>query len=149
LGRLYVKLRADEALGRLVLPLLADLLSCCSEAYEEMPAGAATAALPSGVALGNGPHASVMPASGVEPNHQAGRGVLAGRGCCSAAEVAGAVVCSLEGMASSCVQQSTDKWLYDQALQLLLSMYREPSKVGLQVALSMWWRWLLTLHYST
>jgi hypothetical protein len=47
------------------------------------------------------------------------------------AEVAGAVVCALEGMASVCVQRGRDQWLYDQALQLLMTMYREPSQVGL------------------
>ena len=41
------------------------------------------------------------------------------------------MVCALEGMASVCVQRGRDQWLYDQALQLLMTMYREPSQVGL------------------
>jgi hypothetical protein len=32
-------------------------------------------------------------------------------------------------MASTCVQQSSNTWLYEQALQLLLMMYREPTQV--------------------
>jgi len=113
-----------------VLPLLADLLSSPSESLRSN----ASKGEHSCAASGSGPWerdaCSRDACKWCGPGNLAGRGALAGRGCCSAAEVAGAVVCSLEGMASSCVQQSSDKWLYDQALQLLLSMYREPSKVS-------------------
>jgi hypothetical protein len=33
-------------------------------------------------------------------------------------------------MASTCVQQSSNTWLYEQALQLLLMMYRKPTQVS-------------------
>lgn len=48
---------------------------------------------------------------------------------CSA-EMAGALVCALEGMAAAAVKHSDGAWVYTQAVQLLLKLYREPTQVG-------------------
>jgi hypothetical protein len=120
LGRLYVKLQADAALGQLLLPLLADVLcqgampSRSSSTGSGMSSGAAAAG---GAGAGGSAHSSSEDGAGSKWQQ-----VLS-------AEVAGAVVCALEGMASTSVQQSSNTWLYDQALQLLLMMYREPTQV--------------------
>jgi hypothetical protein len=121
LGRLYVKLQADAALGQLLLPLLADVL-CQGAAPSRSSAASAGLSSSSGAAGGIGAGSSAQGSSedGVGGRRQQGL----------SAEVAGAVVCALEGMASTCVQQSSNTWLYEQALQLLLLMYREPTQVS-------------------
>lgn len=118
LGRLYVKLAANTALGQLFLPLLADVLSRSNEAS----LGISTTGLTIGQAISQ--TLSIGGAAGASAAGNRAAGQL------SAADVAGAVVCALEGMASACVQQDKDTWLYDQALQLLLMMYRDPTPVG-------------------
>lgn len=45
-------------------------------------------------------------------------------------EVAGAVVCALEGMACASAQTGESGWVYEQALQLLLKLYKEPTMVS-------------------
>eukprot|EP00878_Enallax_costatus_P012821 GHUV01013388.1.p1 GENE.GHUV01013388.1~~GHUV01013388.1.p1 ORF type:complete len:2087 (+),score=705.77 GHUV01013388.1:215-6475(+) len=120
LGRLYVKLADDPTLGQLLLPLLADVLSRSNEAS----LGMSTTGLTIGQAI-----SQTLSIGGAAPAAGGSNAV----GQLSAADVAGAVVCALEGMASACVQQSKDTWLYDQALQLLLMMYREPTPLSLQL----------------
>jgi hypothetical protein len=48
---------------------------------------------------------------------------------CSA-EMAGALVCALEGMAAAAVKHSDGAWVYTQSVQLLLKLYREPTSVS-------------------
>jgi hypothetical protein len=66
------------------------------------------------------------------------RGRGAAPGGALAPEVAGALVNALEGMACACAMAGGGRgvggegdWSYDQALKLLLKMYREPSVVGM------------------
>jgi hypothetical protein len=121
LSRLYVKLQADAALGQLLLPLLADVLCQGATPTRSSPGGAgvsSSASAAGGVGAGSSAHSS------------SDDGVLGRRQQGLSAEVAGAVVCALEGMASTCVQQGSNTWLYEQALQLLLVMYREPTQVS-------------------
>ena len=47
---------------------------------------------------------------------------------CSA-DMAAALVCSLEGMAVAGAQHKDGSWVYEQALQLLMKLYREPTVV--------------------
>lgn len=115
MGRLYAKLEADKTLGQLLLPLLADLLTSSSSSVSSRSTTGSIA----GLAL----PLSSAGAAGAEA------GGAAATGQALPAEVAGAVVCTLEGMASVCVQRGQDQWLYEQALQLLLTMYREPTPV--------------------
>jgi hypothetical protein len=100
----YARLGADPALGALVVPLLCDPLI----------GGAADAPSP-------GPR----PRAGSRPQGPA-------------PEVAGALVNALEGMACACAMAGgarsgggggEGEWSYDQALKLLLKLYREPSAV--------------------
>ncbi|KAF8068220.1 PI4KA1 [Scenedesmus sp. PABB004] len=128
LGRLYVKVQADAALGRLLLPLLADLLT------RSVAPGPGARALSGSGAGGGGAGGGGAGADGADGGDADGGwdgGYGAGQPL--AAEVAGAVVCALEGMASACVAAGRDTWLYDQALQLLLLLYREPSPMSLQL----------------
>lgn len=115
LGRLYVKLSADFTLGQLLLPLLADVLSRCSTDCSR-----------------RGSHSTSTPGQTISQTVGTadGRAGAVVHVPLATADVAGAVVCALEGMASACVQLGRDTWLYDQALQLLLMMYREPTPVG-------------------
>lgn len=131
MGRLYCKLEADNTLGQLLLPLLADLLTSSNSSSVSTRSNLtslASLALPlQGVAGGAG-----AAAGGGGGGYAAGDyGVAAGAagGNALPSEVAGAVVCALEGMSSVCVQRGRDQWLYEQALQLLLTMYRTPSPV--------------------
>jgi len=120
MGRLYAKLEADKTLGQLLLPLLADLLTSSSSSVSSRSATGSIA----GLAL---PISSAGATGAGAAGAEAGRPAAAGQAL--PAEVAGAVVCALEGMASVCVQRGQDQWLYEQALQLLLTMYREPTPV--------------------
>jgi hypothetical protein len=120
LGRLYVKLQADAALGQLLLPLLADVL-CQGATPSRSNAGGAGGGSSGSSAGGIG--------AGSSAHNSSDDGAFGRRQQGLSAEVAGAVVCALEGMASTCVQQSSNTWLYEQALQLLLMMYREPTQV--------------------
>jgi hypothetical protein len=121
LGRLYVKLQADAALGQLLLPLLADVL-CQGATPSRSSTGGAGGGSSGSAASGIG--------AGSSAHNSSDDGAFGRRQQGLSAEVAGAVVCALEGMASTCVQQSSNTWLYEQALQLLLMMYREPSQVS-------------------
>jgi hypothetical protein len=121
MGRLYAKLEADNSLGQLLLPLLADLLTSASSAVRSTT-GSITAAAGAGAG-----------AAGVAD----GAAAAAAAAQATPAEVAGAVVCALEGMASVCVQRGQDQWLYGQALQLLLRMYREPGPVSSQCSVGL------------
>jgi hypothetical protein len=125
MGRLYVKLEAENTLGQVLLPLLADLLtsSSSSSTPSTRSGTGALAGLASTLSTGGAPSPAVE-------NAQSGARAAAAGGQATAAEVAGAVVCALEGMASVCVQRGRDQWLYEQVLQLLMRMYREPSQVG-------------------
>lgn len=96
-----------------MLPLLSDLLTSSTNSLN-----ANTAASTDGAFLIDGGGGAAAAAAGAAGQPQV-------------AEVAGAVVCALEGMASACVQNSGDPWLYEQALQLLLTMYREPTAVSM------------------
>jgi hypothetical protein len=123
MGRLYVKLEAETTLGQLLLPLLADLLTSSSSSTPTTRSGTSSlAGLASTLSTGG----ALSPA--VEHGQSGAAATAAGQA--TAAEVAGAVVCALEGMGSVCVQRGRDQWLYEQALQLLMRMYREPSPVG-------------------
>jgi hypothetical protein len=122
LGRLYVKMQADATLGQLLLPLLADVL--CQGAMPTHSSTTGTGLSGSGSAAGSAGGGAIAHSSSDD-----GAGGRWHQGL--SAEAAGAVVCALEGMASMCVQQSSNTWLYDQALQLLLMMYREPTQVRL------------------
>lgn len=128
LGRLYVQSQADPVLGKLLLPLLADVLS---------PTASRSSVSSSHHTFGSagGAAGALALAAGTRSADGGSGGVLNGLGVCGrgaglTAEVAGAVVCALEGMASACVQHYKDIWLYDQALQLLLLMYQEPTPVS-------------------
>lgn len=116
MGRLYAKLEADNSLGQLLLPLLADLLTSASTAVSSTRS--TTGSIAAGAAGAGGAGAAE------------GAAAAAAAAQATPAEVAGAVVCALEGMASVCVQRGQDQWLYGQALQLLLRMYREPGPVS-------------------
>lgn len=122
MGRLYAKLEADNALGQLLLPLLADLLTSSSRPVSTRSSTSSIA----GLALAVGAAGAVS--SGTSGGADSASAAAAGQA--SPAEVAGAVVCALEGMASVCVQRGRDQWLYEQALQLLMTMYREPGGVS-------------------
>uniref|UniRef100_A0A383V936 1-phosphatidylinositol 4-kinase n=1 Tax=Tetradesmus obliquus TaxID=3088 RepID=A0A383V936_TETOB len=126
LGRLYVKLQADATLGQLLLPLLADVL--CQGA---MPSRSSSTGAGLSSSSGGGAASAAGAGAGSHSSSEDGVGGRWHQGL--SAEVAGAVVCALEGMASTCVQQSSNTWLYDQALQLLLMMYREPTQLSLQL----------------
>jgi hypothetical protein len=123
MGRLYAKLEADTTLGQLLLPLLADLLTSSSRSVATRISTGSIA----GLALAVG--AAGAASSGTYGGADSASTAAAGQA--SPAEVAGAVVCALEGMASVCVQRGRDQWLYEQALQLLMTMYREPGGVSL------------------
>lgn len=125
LGRLYVKLQADATLGQLLLPLLADVL--CQGA---MPSRSSSTGAGLSSSSGGGAASAAGAGAGSHSSSEDGVGGRWHQGL--SAEVAGAVVCALEGMASTCVQQSSNTWLYDQALQLLLMMYREPTQVSVE-----------------
>lgn len=118
MGRLYAKLEADNSLGQLLLPLLADLLTSASTAVSSNRS--TTGSIAAGAAGAGGAGAA----------EGAAAAAAAAAAQATPAEVAGAVVCALEGMASVCVQRGQDQWLYGQALQLLLRMYREPGPVS-------------------
>jgi hypothetical protein len=122
IGRLYAKLGADDALGHLLLPLLADLLSSADSDGGGSSGGGQAGAPAAAHAAASGPRAPAAVAAAAMHAHAAP--------ATAAAQVAGAVVCALEGMASVCVQHGGDPWLYEQALQLLLTLYREPSPVS-------------------
>ncbi|WIA31067.1 hypothetical protein OEZ86_001095 [Tetradesmus obliquus] len=126
LGRLYVQLQADATLGQLLLPLLADVL--CQGA---MPSRSSSTGAGLSSSSGGGAAGAAGAGAGSHSSSEDGVGGRWHQGL--SAEVAGAVVCALEGMASTCVQQSSNTWLYDQALQLLLMMYREPTQLSLQL----------------
>jgi hypothetical protein len=128
LGRLYAKLDADTALGHLLLPLLADLLHSCSDLPP--PPAAAAGAVPGGAAAAAA-RGQLGSSGGAVPALPAAHAAAAD-GQPLPAEVAGAVVCTLEGMASACVQHGREPWLYEQSLQVLLTMYRDPTPVR-------WW----------
>jgi hypothetical protein len=121
MGRLYAKLEADDTLGRLLLPLLADLLASSSAAIAAHRSSSSAASSIAALAL-------PLTAS-LSSGHEASSSGAAAGGPATPAEVAGAVVCALEGMAGVCVQRGRDQWLYGQALQLLLTMYRDPGPV--------------------
>lgn len=122
LGRLYVMLSADPGLGRLLVPLLADVLHSSDQDVSSNPTfGQAIRESITGATAGtSGPW---------RPLTNAGKLSSSGEQAMTA-EVAGAVVTALEGMASACAERSDDTWVYDQALQLLLTMYREPTVVS-------------------
>lgn len=124
MGRLYAKLEADNTLGQLLLPLLADLLTSSSNAVSIRSSTSSIAGIPLPL--------SVSTAGVTGPGAGSADGAAVGAVASQAthAEVAGAVVCALEGMASVCVQRGRDQWLYEQALQLLMRMYREPGPVS-------------------
>ena len=146
MGRLYCKLHADEALGRLLLPLLADLLLRGSTSSTSRSSSNTTVG---GSSSSNGNSSSAAAAGDNNLGYPFLLGTVVsavgggGQGSDAAglhhdhdgctASVAAAVVCALQGMASACVQQQRsdrDAWLYNQALQLLLMLYREPTPVG-------------------
>jgi hypothetical protein len=122
MGRLYAKLEADKTLGQLLLPLLADLLTSSSRAVSTRSTTGSIAGL--ALAVGAAGAASSGTSGGADSASAAASGQA------HPAEVAGAVVCALEGMASVCVQRGRDQWLYEQSLQLLMTMYREPGRVS-------------------
>ncbi|GBF91892.1 hypothetical protein Rsub_04997 [Raphidocelis subcapitata] len=106
LARLYARLGADPDLGALAVPVLSDPL-----------VGGAIDA------LSGAPRPPPRGGGGGDP-------AAAAAARAPAPEVAGALVNALEGMACACAQArggGEAAWTYDQALKLLLKLYREPS----------------------